>query len=50
MGQVIIQKQFKYFGGNGIEPIKWNSNFALGIYQVEVVKPDGSVKVLEIKY
>jgi hypothetical protein len=50
MGQKITQKQISFAGGSGTEPIKWDNNPAHGMYQLEVVKPDRTRKVLEIKY
>ena len=50
LGQLIVQKQITHAGGNATELIKWDYNLAHGMYQLEVTKPDGTVKDLNVMY
>ena len=50
LGQLIVQKQINHPEGSSTELITWNYNLAHGVYQLEVTKPDGSVKNLNILY
>jgi hypothetical protein len=50
LGQLIVQKQITYAGGNATEIIKWDYNLARGMYQLEVTKPDGTVKNINVLY
>ena len=50
LGQLILQKQITHAGGNATELIKWDYNLAHGMYQLEVIKPDGSIKDLNVMY
>ena len=48
LGQVVITKEIMHSGGNTNEPIKWNRNFAKGMYQLEITKPGGELKVIKV--
>ncbi|MEO7045715.1 MAG: T9SS type A sorting domain-containing protein, partial [Ferruginibacter sp.] len=50
IGQVIVQKQITHAGGNSTQLLKWNYNLAHGMYQLEVTKPDGSIKNINVLY
>ena len=50
VGQVIVTKQITHAEGNSTEQIKWNYNLAHGIYQLEITKPGGEVKVIKVMY
>ena len=50
LGQLIVQKQLTHSEGNGTGLIKWDYNLAHGMYQLEVTRPDGSMKVLNVMY
>ncbi len=50
LGQVILQKQVTRADGNGTELIKWDYNLAHGMYQLEITRPDGSVKDINVMY
>lgn len=50
LGQVIVSKQIERADGNSAESIKWDYKQAHGIYQLEVTKPDGSVKIIKVMY
>ena len=50
LGQLIVQKQITHAGGNATELIKWDYNLAHGMYQLEVTRPDGTVKDINVMY
>ena len=50
LGRLIVKKQISHAGGSSTELIQWNYNLAHGIYQLEVMRPDGSLRVLKIMY
>lgn len=50
LGQVIMKKQITRMDGNNTETLKWNFNLAHGMYQLEITKPDGSVKTINVIY
>ena len=50
LGQVIISKQISHAEGSSTELIKWDYNLAHGMYQLEVTKPDGDVKDINVLY
>jgi len=50
LGQVILQKEVTRADGNGTELIKWDYNLAHGMYQLEIARPDGSVKNINVMY
>ena len=50
LGQVAITKQIVHAEGTSIENIKWNNNFAHGVYQMEITRPDGNVNTIKILY
>jgi hypothetical protein len=50
LGQNIITKQIESAGGNWTEKVKWNFSLAHGVYQLEILKPDGSVQVIKVVY
>ena len=50
LGQVIVSKQINHTEGSSTEIIKWDYNLAHGMYQLEVTKPDRSVKDINVMY
>ncbi len=50
LGQLITQKEITHAGGNATELIKWNYNLAHGMYKLEVIQPDNSVKLINVMY
>ena len=50
LGQIIVEKQITHAGGNATELIKWNYNLAHGMYKLEVIQPDGSIKLINVMY
>ncbi|MBA3830261.1 MAG: Ig-like domain-containing protein, partial [Taibaiella sp.] len=50
LGQVIVSKQVTRMDGNSTELIKWDFNLAHGMYQLEITKPDGSTKNINVYY
>ena len=50
LGQLILQQQFSHAGGNATDLIQWDYNLAHGTYQLEVTKPDGKVKDINVLY
>jgi hypothetical protein len=50
LGQIIAAKQITHSGGNSTQTIKWDYNLAHGMYQLEITKPDGSLKVIMVMY
>ncbi|MEO7046936.1 MAG: T9SS type A sorting domain-containing protein, partial [Ferruginibacter sp.] len=50
LGQLIMQKQMVFQEENFTVPVNWNYNLSKGIYQLQVVRPDGSIKELKVLY
>ena len=50
LGQIIVLRQISHAEGSSTELIKWDFNLAHGMYQLEVVKPDGSIKNINVLY
>jgi hypothetical protein len=50
LGQIIVSKQVERMEGSNTEAIKWNYNLAHGVYQLEIIKPDGGVKIIKVMY
>ena len=50
LGQVIVARQISHAEGSSTEIIKWDFNLAHGIYKLEVTKPDGGVRNLNVLY
>lgn len=50
LGQVVLSKQITHTEGSSTETIKWNYNFARGVYQLEINRPVGEVKTIKIMY
>ena len=48
LGQEIISKKIIHTGGNIIETIKLKDRSAKGVYQLKVIKPDGSKQVKRV--
>lgn len=49
-GQVILNSSLNFVGGNYNEKIPWNYQMAHGSYQLEITRPDGSVKTIIVMY
>jgi hypothetical protein len=50
LGQVIVSKQVERMNGSNTELINWNYNLAHGIYQLEILCPDTTVKIIKVMY
>ena len=50
LGQVIVRKQIERMNGSSTESIQWNYNLAHGIYTLQVIKPDGTIKEIKVIY
>jgi hypothetical protein len=49
-GQVMVSKQITRIDGNSTELIKWDYKLAHGMYQLEITRPDGSKKDINVMY
>lgn len=49
-GQALLKKSFDYNGGSYVEKIRWEYKLTRGVYQLEVIQPDGRLKVIKILY
>jgi hypothetical protein len=50
LGQVIVSKQVERSNSSSIENIKWNYNLSHGIYRLEVILPDKTVREIKVMY
>ena len=50
LGQIIISRQIERAEGNNYETLKWDYNLAHGVYQLEITKPNGEVKLIKVMY
>ncbi len=50
LGQLIISRQVNHSEGSSTELIKWDYNLAHGLYNLEVSRPDGTVKRINVMY
>ena len=50
LGQPVLSKQIRNSEGNVSEKIQLNKNIGKGIYQVEITKPGGDIKMIQIIY
>jgi hypothetical protein len=50
LGQTIIAKQVEHAGGNATENINWDYHLAHGVYQLQVLRPDGKTQVIKVMY
>jgi len=50
LGQVILSRKISHAEGSSTELIQWDFNLAHGMYQLEVTKPDKSVKSINVLY
>jgi hypothetical protein len=50
LGQVIVSKQIVRMNGSNTESIQWNYNLSHGVYQLEVLYPNGEIKVIKVIY
>lgn len=49
-GQVLLNRDFAHPGGNYVEKIPWRYEMAHGMYSLQVIHPDGSIKIVMVKY
>jgi hypothetical protein len=49
-GQVIMNRQINRMDGSNTELIKWDFKLAHGMYQLEITKPDGTTKTINVMY
>ena len=50
LGQVIVSKQIERMDGSDSQTIQWDYNLAHGVYQLEITRPDGSIKIIKVIY
>jgi hypothetical protein len=50
LGQLIASKQITRIAGSNSEHLNWNYNLAHGTYQMEIIKPDGTLKIIKVLY
>jgi hypothetical protein len=50
VGQVITSKEINLAAGSSTQQINWEYKLAYGVYQLQVTKPDGVVKVIKVMY
>jgi hypothetical protein len=50
LGQMIASKQIVRMNGSNTESIQWNYNLSHGVYQLEVLYPNGEIKVIKVIY
>jgi hypothetical protein len=50
LGQIIVSKQVERMEGSNSESIKWDYNLSHGVYQLEIIQPNGQVKVIKVMY
>jgi hypothetical protein len=50
LGQIIVSKQIERMNGSSTESIKWDYNLAHGIYQIEILQPNGEIKIIKVIY
>ncbi len=50
LGQIILRKEVTRMDGSNTELIKWDFNLAHGMYQLEITKPDGGTKTINVMY
>ena len=50
IGQVIVSMKISHAEGSSTEIINWDYNLAHGMYQLEITKPDGGIKVINVMY
>jgi len=47
-GQLLLSKELNYPGGNGSQIIPINKNMSPGIYQLEIISPDGEKYIIKV--
>ena len=50
LGQPVLFKQITHSEGSGAKTITLNNSLTRGIYQVEITKPGGDVKIIKVMY
>jgi hypothetical protein len=50
IGQMIIAKEMNLAAGSSTQQINWDYKLAHGVYQLQITKPDGEVKVIKVVY
>jgi hypothetical protein len=50
LGQIIVSKQIVRMNGSNTETIQWDYNLAHGVYQLQIIYPDGGMKVIKVIY
>jgi len=48
-GQLIMKKEMNHQNGNNTETIQLNNSMAHGVYQLEIIKPDGQKNVIKVR-
>ena len=50
LGQIIISKQIVRMAGSSTETIQWDYNLSHGVYQLQIILPDGQMKMIKVLY
>jgi uncharacterized repeat protein (TIGR01451 family) len=50
IGQIITSKEMNLAAGSSTQQINWDYKLAHGVYQLQITKPDGVVKVIKVMY
>jgi hypothetical protein len=50
LGQIIVSKQIQRTAGSDAQTITWDYKLAHGIYQLEIIQPNGEVKLIKVVY
>jgi hypothetical protein len=49
-GQLVVSKQIERMGGSDIQRMNWDYRLAHGAYHLEIIQPDGQVKIIKLLY
>jgi hypothetical protein len=49
-GQLVTSKQIERMAGSDIQRMNWDYRLAHGAYQLEIIQPDGEVKIIKVLY
>jgi hypothetical protein len=49
-GQLVVSKQIERMAGSDIQRMNWDYRLAHGAYHLEIIQPDGQVKIIKLLY
>jgi hypothetical protein len=49
-GQLVTSKQIERMAGSDIQRMNWDYRLSHGAYQLEIIQPDGQVKIIKLLY